>query len=179
MPTYEERLTWSPGDGHGLRVHALGPFTVGGLNCWENWMPLARAALYGQGEDLHIAIWPGGIHNTRDITRFIAMEARSYVISASGLMRKTDIPLETPNLDIIIKDCPQMLADGGSCIAGPDGEWIVKPVVGKEDLIVATLDYETMLKERQNFDPAGHYARPDVTQLTVNRQRQNTLKIVD
>jgi hypothetical protein len=60
MPTYEERLTWSPGDGHGLRVHSIGPFTLGGLNCWENWMPLARAALYGQGEDLHVAIWPGG-----------------------------------------------------------------------------------------------------------------------
>ena len=59
MPTYEERLTWSPGDGHGLRVHRLGAFTVGGLNCWENWMPLARAALYGQGEDLHVAVWPG------------------------------------------------------------------------------------------------------------------------
>jgi nitrilase len=57
MPTYEERLTWSPGDGHGLRTHRLCAFTVGGLNCWENWMPLARAALYGLGEDLHIAVW--------------------------------------------------------------------------------------------------------------------------
>ncbi len=72
-----------------------------------------------------------------------------------------------------------MLANGGSCIAGPDGEWIVEPIVGKEKLIVATLEYQSILKERQNFDPAGHYARPDVTQLTVNRQRQNTLKIVD
>ncbi len=179
MPTYEERLTWSPGDGHGLRVHSLGPFTVGGLNCWENWMPLARAALYGQGEDLHIAIWPGGIHNTRDITRFIAMEARSYVVSASGLMRKTDFPPETPNLEAILGKCPDMLANGGSCIAGPDGDWIVEPVVDKETLIVATLDYKPVLMERQNFDPAGHYARPDVTRLTVNRQRQNTLKIVD
>jgi len=179
MPTYEERLTWSQGDGHGLRVHTLGPFTVGGLNCWENWMPLARAALYGQGEDLHIAIWPGGIHNTRDITRFIAMEARSYVVSASGLMYKTDFPPETPNLEAILAECPDILANGGSCIAGPDGEWIVEPVVGKEKLIVATLEYQTILKERQNFDPAGHYARPDVTQLTINRQRQNTLKIID
>ena len=179
MPTYEERLTWSPGDGHGLRVHKLGPFTVGGLNCWENWMPLARAALYGQGEDLHIAIWPGGIHNTRDITRFVALEARSYVVSASGLMRKTDFPSETPNLEAILRECPDMLANGGSCIAGPDGEWVVEPVVGKEKLIVAALDYKPILMERQNFDPAGHYARPDVTRLTVNRQRQNTLKFVD
>jgi nitrilase len=142
-------------------------------------MPLARAALYGQGEDLHIAIWPGGIHNTVDITRFMAMEARSYVVSASGLMRKTDFPPETPNLEAILTESADMLANGGSCIAGPDGEWIVEPVVGKEKLIVATLDYQPVLKERQNFDPAGHYARPDVTQLTVNRQRQNTLKIID
>ena len=64
MPTYEERLAWSPGDGHGLRVHRLGAFTVGGLNCWENWMPLPRAALYGLGEDLHVAVWPGNLRNT-------------------------------------------------------------------------------------------------------------------
>ena len=179
MPTYEERLTWAPGDGHGLRVHTLGSFTVGGLNCWENWMPLARAALYGQGEDLHIAIWPGGVHNTLDITRFIALEARSYVMSASGLMRKTDFPPETPHLEAILRECPDILANGGSCIAGPDGEWVVEPVVDEETLIVATFDHQTVLKERQNFDPAGHYSRPDVTQLTVNRQRQTTLKIID
>ena len=179
MPTYEERLTWAPGDGHGLRVHPLGPFTVGGLNCWENWMPLARAALYGQGEDLHIAIWPGGLHNTCDITRFIALESRSYVVSACGLMRPSDFPPETPHLEAILDNGSDILANGGSCIAGPDGEWIVEPAVDEEKLIVATLDYAAVLKERQNFDPAGHYARPDVTRLTVNRQRQNTLKIVD
>ena len=179
MPTYEERLTWSPGDGHGLRVHKLGPFTVGGLNCWENWMPLARAALYGQGENLHIAIWPGGIHNTNDITRFIAKEGRSYVISASGLMQKADFPADTPHLDTILTKAPDLLANGGSCIAGPDGEWVVPPVVDKEDLIVAKLDFQKVLEERQNFDPAGHYARPDVTQLTINRQRQTTLRISD
>ena len=101
MPTYEERLTWAPGDGHGLRVHRLGTFTVGGLNCWENWMPLPRAALYALGEDLHVAIWPGGEHNTRDITRFIAQEARSYVLSACGLMRDTDFSPAVPHVDQI------------------------------------------------------------------------------
>jgi len=99
--------------------------------------------------------------------------------SASGLMRKSDFPPGTPHLETILKNCPDMLANGGSCIAGPDGEWVVEPVVGKEKLIVATLDYHHILRERQNFDPAGHYARPDVTQLTVNRQRQNTVKIID
>lgn len=71
MPTYEERLVWAQGDGHGLRVHRLGAFTIGCLNCWENWMPLVRSALYAQGEDLHIAIWPGGLHNTQDITLWV------------------------------------------------------------------------------------------------------------
>ncbi len=179
MPTYEERLTWATGDGHGLRVHQLGAFTVGGLNCWENWMPLPRAALYAQGEDLHVAVWPGAIHNTSDITRFIAREARSYVLSASGLMRKTDFPADTPQVDKILANSADMLANGGSCLAGPDGEWIVEPVVGEERLIVATLDHQQIRAERQNFDPAGHYARPDVTQLTINRQRQSTLNILE
>jgi nitrilase len=177
MPTYEERLTWSPGDGHGLRVHALGPFTVGGLNCWENWMPLPRAALYGQGEDLHVAIWPGGIHNTSDITRFIAKEARSYVVSVSGLMRRDDFPADTPHLDLILSDCPEQLANGGSCLAGPDGEWIIEPFVDQEALLTATIDHVRVREERQNFDPAGHYARPDVTRLIVDRRRQSTLVI--
>jgi len=92
QPTYEERLTWAPGDGHGLRVHNLKAFTLGGLNCWENWMPLPRATLYGQGENLHVAVWPGSDYNTKDITRFIARESRSYVISVSSFMRKEDFP---------------------------------------------------------------------------------------
>ena len=72
-----------------------------------------------------------------------------------------------------------MPANGGSCIAGPDGEWIVPPLVGEEQLIVATLDHRRVLEERQNFDPAGHYARPDVTRLAINRQRQSTIRIED
>jgi len=179
MPTYEERLAWSPGDGHGLRVHRLGAFTVGGLNCWENSMPLARAALYGQGEDLHVAIWPGSRRNTQDITRFIAVEARSFVLSVSGLMRKSDFPAGTPHLDVILAGSEDVLADGGSCVAAPDGSWVVEPVVGEERLIVATIDHRRVREERQNFDPAGHYARPDVTQLIVNRQRQSTVSLRD
>ena len=81
--------------------------------------------------------------------------------------------------DLIGRDAPEFLANGGSCLAGPDGEWVVEPVIGKEKLIVATLDHQAVLRERQNFDPSGHYARPDVTQLNLNRQRQSTLKIVD
>lgn len=179
MPTYEERLAWSPGDGHGLRVHSLGAFRVGGLNCWENWMPLARAALYGQGEDLHVAIWPGSVRNTQDITRFIAKEARSFVLSVSSLMRAADIPLETPHYELLMANCPEVMANGGSCLAGPDGEWVIEPIANEETLLIATLDHKRVREERQNFDPAGHYARPDVTQLTVDRRRQSTILLQD
>ena len=177
QPTYDERLTWAPGDGNGLQVHPLKAFTVGGLNCWENWMPLPRTALYGQGENLHIAVWPGSDHNTKDITRFIARESRSYVVSVSSLMSKTDFPEHTPYLDKILKNAPDTLANGGSCIAGPDGEWVVEPVLHKEGLIIQTINFNRVLEERQNFDPVGHYSRPDVTKLTVNRERQTTVEI--
>ncbi len=176
QPTYEERLTWSPGDGNGLQVHSLKEFTLGGLNCWENWMPLPRAALYGQGENLHIAVWPGTIDNTKDITRFIARESRSYVISVSSLMSKDDFPKATPHISKILENAPKILANGGSCIAGPDGEWVLEPEVDTEGILTATLDFNRVLEERQNFDPSGHYSRPDVTQLLVNRERQAILK---
>ena len=179
QPTFEERLSWAPGDGNGLRVHPLKQFTVGGLNCWENWMPLARTALYGMGEDLHIAVWPGSQRNTNDITRFIAKEARSFVVSVSGLMKPEDIPTDTPHYEYILENAPAVMADGGSCIAGPAGEWVVEPVVGTEGLIISTIDFNRVLEERQNFDASGHYSRPDVTKLTVNRQRQSVLMIND
>lgn len=177
QPTYDERLTWSPGDGHGLQVHELKDFTVGGLNCWENWMPLVRSSLYAMGENLHIAVWPGSDHNTRDITRFIARESRSFVISVSTLMRKSDFPENTPHLQLILENTPDVLTNGGSCIAGPDGEWIVAPVVDAEGLIFETIDFHRVYEERQNFDPVGHYSRPDVTRLELNRDRQSTLHI--
>ncbi|MEM9681345.1 MAG: carbon-nitrogen hydrolase family protein, partial [Bacteroidota bacterium] len=177
QPTYDERLTWAPGDGNGLQVHPLKQFTVGGLNCWENWMPLPRTALYGMGENLHIAVWPGSDHNTKDITRFIARESRSFVVSVSSLMNRSDFPEGTPHLDKILKEAPEVLANGGSCIAGPDGEWLVEPVINKEGLIFQTIDFNRVLEERQNFDAVGHYSRPDVTKLTVNRERQTTVEI--
>lgn len=179
QPTYCERLTWASGDGNGLQVHPLKQFTVGGLNCWENWMPLPRTALYGQGENLHVAVWPGSDHNTRDITRFIARESRSFVISVSSLMKKEDFPENTPHLGKILDQAPDILANGGSCIAGPNGDWIIAPVLLKAGLIYETLDFNRVYEERQNFDPVGHYSRPDVTKLTVNRERQSTVEFED
>ncbi len=176
QPTYEERLTWAPGDGHGLRVHALEGFTVGGLNCWENWMPLSRTALYGMGENLHIAVWPGSVRNTENITRFIALESRSFVVSVSGLMRPVDFPDHTPHLNEILRSAPSVIADGGSCIAGPDGQWIIEPIANKEGVIIGEINLNRVLEARQNFDPTGHYSRPDVTRLIVDRRRQSVVE---
>ncbi len=142
-------------------------------------MPLARAALYGQGEDLHVAVWPGSLRNTENITRYIAVEARSYVLSVAGLMRRADVPASTPQAERILAEFPDVAANGGSCLVAPDGTWIIEPVTGREVLLTATIDQRRVREERQNFDPAGHYSRPDVTQLTVNRARQSTLHIIE
>jgi nitrilase len=179
MPTYEERLAWSIGDGAGLVVHPVGPFTMGALNCWENWMPLPRASLYAQGENLHVAIWPGSVHNTEDITRFIARESRSYVLSVSGVLRAADVPADVPSRDRIAPDPDEIIHNGGSAIAGPDGAWIVAPIGAEETLVVAEIDHRRVLEERQNFDPSGHYARPDVVRLEVDRRRQRPVSWVD
>ncbi|TRY75390.1 hypothetical protein TCAL_15626 [Tigriopus californicus] len=150
MPTYDERLVWGPGDGHGLQVHPLKGFQISRLNCWENWMPLPRASLYAQGSNVHFAHWPGSVGLTKDITRFIAMESSAKV-----------------------------LATGGSCIAGPNGKWLIEPQTCHDTLLTADLDLEQVREERQNFDPVGHYSRPDVTKLIVNRTRQSTVEFKD
>lgn len=179
QPTYEERLVWSPGDGAGLVTHKLDEFTVGGLNCWENWMPLARAALYGQGEDLHIACWPGNMRNTEDLTPILAKEGRSYCVSVSSVMTPDCIENDTPFADEIKAALGEMPADGGSCVAAPDGSWVLPPLKTETGLRYCELDPAKVRQERQNFDPAGHYSRPDVTQLRVNRQRQSTVRFED
>jgi len=179
MPTHEERLSWSPGDGHGLVTHPLKGFTVGGLNCWENWMPLARAALYGQGENVHVAVWPGNLRNTADITRFVALESRSYVISVSGLMGRNDVPDSHPYKQQMQAALPAVCANGGSCVAAPDGSWLLEPVCDKEQLLVAELSHQEILEARHSFDPSGHYSRPDVTRLLVDKRRQQTVEDLD
>ncbi len=177
QPTYEERLVWGMGDGHGLRTHPLGKFTAGGLNCWENWLPLARASLYGQGEDLHVAIWPGGIHNTEKLTPVLALEGRSYVLSVSGIIKPEDIDVELPDVEKLNAIERPFLANGGTCIASPNGEWLVEPITGKECLIIADLDHSNVRKARHSLDVAGHYSRPDVLELNVNRKRLSTVNI--
>ena len=179
QPTYEERLVWSPGDGHGLVTHRVGEFTAGGLNCWENWMPLVRAALHGQGEDLHVMGWPGSIRNTEDLTPVLAKEGRSYAVSVGALMRREDVRDDVPFADAIRAALPDVSADGGCCIAAPDGSWVLEPLTHDEGIRYAMLDPARVREERQNFDPSGHYCRPDVTKLSVDRTRQSPVLFQD
>lgn len=174
QPTYEERLAWAAGDGHGLRVHTVSgregeTLRVGGLNCWENWLPQARLAMYAGGEDIHVSVWPGEVRNTVDIARFIALEGRVFSLAASSLLSRSDVPADFPLADQLPEGD---WTDGGSAVAGPDGRWLREPVSATEGLVIAEVDAARVREERQNFDPTGHYGRPDVFELRVDRRRR-------
>lgn len=179
MPTYEERLVWASGDGAGLVVHKVAEFTVGALNCWENWLPLARAALHGQGENFHVALWPGSPGNTENSTPFMAFEGRSYVMSVSALLRAEDIPADFPMRDRLVNSEDEVLHSGGSCVARPDGSWLLEPVGPVEGVFDVEIDLTEVRRSRQNLDISGHYSRPDVLQLHVDRRRQSVVTFDD
>ena len=179
MPTYEERLVWGAGDGHGLQVHRYAGTRVGGLNCWENWMPQARHAMYAQGEELHVSVWPGNPRNTEDIVRFIAKEGRVFSLAANGLISLADVPSDFPLYDALQEAGVSDYCRGGSAIAAPDGTWVVEPVADEERLVVADVDLRRVAEERQSFDPTGHYSRPDVFTVEVDRRRRESARFTD
>ncbi|MEO0663282.1 MAG: carbon-nitrogen hydrolase family protein, partial [Planctomycetota bacterium] len=130
-----------------------------------------RASLYAQGEDLHCMLWPGSRRNTEDLTPVVAKESRSYVVSVSALLREEDVPADFPLREQFVPTPGEVLHDGGSCVAAPDGSWVLEPMPTEERVAIVEIDPARVREERQNFDPTGHYGRPDVLRLSVHRER--------
>ncbi|MBM4169758.1 MAG: carbon-nitrogen hydrolase family protein [Ignavibacteria bacterium] len=172
VPTHGERLVWAHGDGEGLRAHETSFGKVGGLICWEHWMPPARQVLHEQGETIHVAAWPHGKERHQIASRHYAFEGRCFVLAAAMILKKKMFPRDYELREELASQ-PEVLLDGGSAIIGPDGNYIVEPVYGKETLIVADIDTNRALEESLTLDVAGHYSRPDVFELKVHRRRHS------
>ena len=162
MPTNHERMVWGLGDGEGLATIETDLGRVGGLICWENLMPLARAALYESGLDIYLAPTADDDEPWQRSIRHIAREARAFVLSCCVYQRASSYPA-----DVAIAEGPDLLGRGGSAIVGPDGEYLAGPLWDHEGILFADLEPDQLFAERQRFDPAGHYSRPDVLRLQV------------
>jgi nitrilase len=165
VPTNHERLVWGQGDGRGLHAVETGFGRIGGLICWENYMPLARFALYESGVEIYIASTADDGDAWQATLVHIARESRAYVVSPCHFQRASSYPADFP-LASELEDAG-LLGRGGSAILAPDGSYLAGPLYDDEGILYADLDPSTLLAERQRFDPVGHYNRPDVLQLTV------------
>jgi len=168
MPTGGERLVWGTGDGSTLDVIDAGFGRLGGLICWENYMPLARAALYAQGVDVYLAPTWDNSDVWVPTLRHIAREGRTYVIGVTSCIRSADLPADLPGRAGLYGDPDDWLSRGNSAIIGPDGEVLAGPLVGQEGILYAEIDTARARASRQQFDPVGHYNRPDVFRLLVD-----------
>ena len=164
VPTNHERLVWGQGDGRGLETIDVGSARVGGLICWENLMPLARFALYEQGVEIYLAPTADDSEDWLNSIRHIARESRAFVLSCCAFQRASSYPEDVP-----LAAGDDLLGRGGSAIVAPDGSYLAEPLWDTEGILYADLDPATLLQSRQRFDPAGHYHRPDVLALRVNR----------
>ncbi len=171
MPTYDERLCWAAGDARDLRCHEFGAFRVGGLNCWENWITYARAALYEDGEDVHICVWPGNESVTKGLPVFAAQEGRVWCASVCGLLSLSDIPSDFEFYKDFSEAGIDVIFAGGSAIYSPAQEIVARLEAGVAGIASHVIDKASLHRARQNFDQSGHYARPDLFGLSVNRGR--------
>lgn len=182
-PTHTERIVWAQGDAEGLRVVDTPVGRVGGLICWEHWHPLARQALHLQDEQLHVAAWPDVPEMHHVAARAYAFEGRCFVLCAGQYLTSDDVPsdLLADYRAGVGPDAPEagVLFDGGSGIVGPDGSWLVGPVVGEPRLIVAKVPLSAASAEKLDLDVGGHYSRRDVFELTVDRRRRSGVIWVD
>jgi nitrilase len=164
MPTNHERLVWGLGDGSGLEALDTDIGKLGGLICWENLMPLARFSLYRSGVQIYLAPTADDSEQWHDSIRHIAREARAFVLSCCVYQRASSYPD-----DVTLAEGDELVGRGGSAILGPDGAYLAGPLWDEERILFADLDPARLYEERQRFDPAGHYHRPDLFRLEVGR----------
>jgi nitrilase len=168
MPTGAERLVWGFGDGSDLVAHETPAGRVGGLICWENYMPLARAAMYAQDLDVYLAPTWDNSDTWVPTLRHIAREGRVHVIGATPCQRGSDVRDALPGLDALYGGDDDWLSRGNTAIVSPHGEILAGPLVGEEGILFADLDLGAARAARRMFDPVGHYSRPDVFRLIVD-----------
>jgi nitrilase len=169
VPTNHERMVWGQGDGRGLPAIPTDLGRIGGLICWENYMPLARFSLYESGVEIYIASTADDGDAWQATLVHIARESRSFVVAPSHFQRASAYPDDFPLGEAL--EGQDVIGRGGSAILGPDGSYLAGPVYDEEAILYADLDPVRLLEERQRFDPAGHYHRPDVLRLRVNAPR--------
>jgi nitrilase len=168
-PTGSERLIWGEGDGSTLTVLSTEIGRIGGLICWENYMPLARAALYMKGVDIYLAPTADARDTWHASIRHIACEGRCFVLGCNQYVTKDMYPADL-NVADELADQPAVMCRGGSAIISPLGEVLAGPLYGEEGTLMAELDLAQVVQARYDFDPVGHYSRPDVFQLLVNER---------
>ena len=171
VPTNHERMVWGQGDGGGLRALATPLGRIGGLICWENYMPLARFALYESGVEIYLAPTADDGATWQPTLIHIARESRAFVVAPSHFQRAAAYPDDFPLRDLLAD--VDVIGRGGSAILGPDGAYLAGPLYDEEGILYAELDPARLWEERQRFDPAGHYHRPDVLSLTVTPRAQS------
>ena len=165
VPTNHERLVWGQGDGRGLRALPTPLGRLGGLICWENYMPLARFSLYESGVEIYLAPTADDGDAWQPTLVHIARESRAFVVSPAHFQRASAYPADFPLAALI--DGVGTIGRGGSAILGPDGAYLAGPLYDEEGILYGDLDPSRLWEERQRFDVAGHYHRPDVLGLTV------------
>jgi nitrilase len=174
VPTGAERLLYGQGDGSTLTVIDTPFGRIGGLICWENYMPFARAALYAKGIDILITPTADARDTWQATLQHIACEGRCFVLSSNQFVTKSTYPTDLACYEDIAENS-EIICRGGSAIVGPLGEYIKPPLYDQEGMVVADLDMSLVMQSRFDFDVMGHYNRPDVFELIVNEKKLNVV----